>query len=46
MIDQTEVLNKMYELNVALVSMSDDEFEIFAQNNRHLIEALIEALEG
>lgn len=46
MSNQTEVLKKMYELNYALLTMSDDEFEIFAQTNRHLIESLIELLES
>ena len=45
MIDQTEVLKKMYELHVSLVLMGNDELEIFTQNNRTLIESLIEVLE-
>lgn len=39
-----EVLKSMYDLHLTLISMSDDEVEIFKQDNRHLISQLIECL--
>ena len=43
---QLEILRAMYDLNLAIISMSDNEVEIFKQNNRHLISQLIQHLEG
>lgn len=43
-IRKCEVLKSMYDLHLTLISMSDDEVEIFKQDNRHLIQELIKCL--
>ena len=41
---QVEVLQKMYNLNLQLLNMSEEELIIFCENNRRLIKNLIDSL--
>ena len=43
---QSEILKSLYDLQILLISMTDDEVEIFKQNNRHLIHQLIQNLDS
>ena len=41
---QLESLRSMYELHALLINMSEDEVKIFCENNRRLIQNLIDQL--
>ncbi len=41
---QVEVLQQMYNLNLQLLNMSEEELIIFRENNRRLIQNLMDSL--
>ena len=41
---QTQLLKQMYDFHITLLSLSDEEITIFKENNRHLVDKLIEDL--
>lgn len=41
---QLEALRSMYDFHALLVNMSEDEVKIFCENNRRLIQNLIDQL--